>query len=58
MPRPMLDRLAELEAALTHDRWHHFAKDVREAIDELRRYQGLLHTVDVNIAKVRDIVAR
>ena len=54
MPRPLLERLQELQDALTHDRWRHFAIDVGEAIVELRRRENLLRTVDVNLGPDRD----
>ena len=53
MPRPLLERLQELQDALTHDRWRHFAADVGEAIVELRRRENLLRTVDVNLGADR-----
>lgn len=49
MPRPLLDRLYDLEAALRLDRWRHFEKDVREAIEEIERLRKLLESVDVVI---------
>ena len=48
-PRPLLDRLYDLEHALKTDGWRHFAKDMREGIEELERLYKLTATVDVKV---------
>ena len=49
MPRPLLDRLHDLEHALKLDGWTHFAVDIREAIEELQRREELMQTVDIQL---------
>lgn len=53
MPRPLLDRLHDLEAALRVGGWVYFEKDIREAIEELQRREKLMQSVDVNLAESR-----
>lgn len=53
MPRPLLDRLFDIEHALKLDKQPLHAETIREAIEELQRREELMRTVDVNIAKVR-----
>lgn len=49
MPRPLLDRLCDIEHALRLDKQPLHAVTIREAIEELMRREELMKSVDVNI---------
>lgn len=57
MPRPLLDRLFDIEHALKLDNQPLHAETILEAIEELQRREELMKSVDVNIAPCRDRVS-
>jgi len=54
MPRPLLDRLFDIEHALKLDKQPFHAETIREAIEELQRREDLMRAVDVKIPGARD----
>lgn len=53
MPRPLLDRLFDLQHALKLEGWVYFEKDVEEAIIELQRRTEPAGEPEVNAANAR-----
>lgn len=52
MPRPLLDRLHDVEHALKLDKLPLFSQDLREAIERIQHLERLLVSVDVDLSPV------